>query len=97
MNAQVTNFRATAYRGQFEATEGTITVSGEVATNSEKTITNFSGSVTEDGERIGSFNAYWNGEKLLYNISDADIENVGSVATAVAAAQEAVEVAIANE
>ena len=91
MEAQVTNFRATAYRGQFEATEGTITVSGEVATNSEKTITNFNGSVTKDGERIGSFNAYWNGVKLLYNISDADIENIGTVATAVAAAQEAVE------
>ena len=82
MNAQVTNFRATAYRGQFEATEGTIT--------------NFSGSVTEDGERIGSFNAYWNGVKLLYNISDADIENIGTVATAVAAAQEAVEAEIAK-
>ena len=97
MNAQVTNFKATAHNGQFEATEGSIKVSGDVATNTEKTIiTSFSGSVSDGDERIGSFNAYWTGTKLRYNISDAEIENISTVAGAIAAAQEAVEAEIAK-
>ena len=97
MNATVTNFKATSYQGDYQAVDGTIKVAGDFSTNPEKTITNFSGSVTEDDEQIGSFNAYWNGNKLRYNISNADIEDFATVASAIAAAKTAVEAQIANQ
>lgn len=97
MNAQVTNFKATSYNGQVEATEGTTKVQGEFVTNPEKGITSFEGNVTVDDEQIGSFNGYWNGSKLRYNITNTGIEDFATVAAAVAAAKTAIEAEIDDE
>lgn len=97
MKAQVTNFKATSYEGQFQATEGTTKVQGEFVTNPEKGITSFQGNVTVDDEQIGSFNAYWNGSKLRYNITNTEIEDFATVAAAVAAAKTAIEAEIDEE
>ncbi|MBO4524993.1 MAG: hypothetical protein J5692_00165 [Bacteroidales bacterium] len=97
MNATVTNFKATSYQGNYEAVDGDIKVAGEFSTNPDKDITNFSGTVTDDDNPIGSFNAYWNGNKLRYNISNADIEDFATVASAIAAAKTAVEAQIEEQ
>lgn len=94
MKTTVNNFHPTSYEGQYEAAEGDLKVTGTVSTNSEKKITNLQGEVGQDGKRIGSFYAYWDGERYRYNTSDSDVENVVTVIQAASKALAAVEAAI---
>lgn len=94
MVAEIRDFKAQAYNGNYQAEEGTTVVAGSLSTNSDKVLTNFSGQVKIDGQNVGNFNGYWNGTKIKYNISDCELENLATVATAISAAQAAVEAKI---
>ena len=94
MVANVSDFKAQSYNGNYEASEGKTVVAGTLATNSDKVLTNFSGNVKVDGAPVGTFNGWWNGTKIKYNISDCELENLAVVASAISAAQAAVEAEI---
>lgn len=94
MIANVSDFKAQSYNGQYEAEEGTTVVAGSLSTNSDKVLTSFSGTVMVDNVHVGAFNGWWNGTKIKYNISDCELENLAVVASAISAAQAAVEAEI---
>lgn len=96
MVANISDFKAQSYNGQYEAEEGTTVVAGSLSTNSDKVLTSFSGTVKVDGQPVGAFNGWWNGTKIKYNISDCELDNLATVAAAISAAQVAVEDAIEN-
>lgn len=91
MTVQISDFKAQSYVGNYQAEGGPLEVTGGLSTNPEKVLTGFNGQVKANGKVVGNFNGWWNGEKIKYNISDCELENLETVAAAIYASQSAVE------
>ena len=91
MEAQLIDYKAVNFESKFEASEGTTKITGTLSRNIKTGITRFDGEVFSGDEQIGTFSSYWNGFKLVFNISNAPIENFADVTAIVKAAKEAVE------
>ena len=96
MVATVTDFKAQAYNGRFSAVDGTTVVEGNFTTSPEKVMTAFNGNVKADNAYIGDFNSWYDGNTMRFNISNADLDNMATVAAAIKAAKSAVEEEISS-
>lgn len=91
MTATVSSFKAQRYEGSYNASDGTVTVTGDFATDGSRQIESFSGRIdAADGTMLGTFNSYRTGEGLSYSLHDVAMDNFETVRDAVAAAQEAI-------
>ena len=85
---ELINFKANSYNGQYEGTESGFLVKGNVSADSQKHITNISGSAIESNQPVVNFSAYGNGQGLSYNFND--IRDFTKFAQAIPAIQAAV-------
>lgn len=90
---ELINFKANSYNGQYEGTESGFLVKGNVSADSQKRISEISGSALESNVPVVNYNARYNGQGLSYNFNDIRdftkfTQAIPAIQAAVAAVQE---------
>lgn len=81
------NFKASAYSGEYEMQIGKYSVSGELSANSDRTIRDIHGQISDPtGEVICTFSAWNSGDRMRTSMSDIDVSRSAEIGKVVSSA-----------